>query len=138
MKTSIIITIEHPEDEPANGFIDYTLKPMLDDINADSEDGWSVKVNDLSAINELFEGIDPNSSEGLEIATSLIHSIQSHFKIVGVIWDRSTAEYVIGRELTSEEWQKVWETDEWQSLGSSSDADVYAIEEALSSAGIEE
>ena len=141
MKTSIIMTIEHPEGTSAEQFIDTALSPIINDINADSEEGWKVYTDDLSAITKVFEDIDPNSEEGQDledIARSLIRSLQSHFKMIGVMWDRSSAEYVIGRELTDEEWQKVWSTDEWQALGHGSDADSYCIEEALASAGVEE
>ena len=44
MKTSLLIEIEHPDDLLAYGLIEHTIKPVLDDINADSEKGWSVTV----------------------------------------------------------------------------------------------
>lgn len=44
MKTSLLITIEHPDDVSADGLIEYAIKPVLNDINADSDNGWSVTI----------------------------------------------------------------------------------------------
>lgn len=44
MKTSLLIEIEHPDDVSADGLIEYAIKPVLNDIDADSETGWSVNI----------------------------------------------------------------------------------------------
>jgi hypothetical protein len=44
MKTQLLITIEHPDDVPANQFIDIAIRSLLNDIDADSEEGWSVTL----------------------------------------------------------------------------------------------
>jgi hypothetical protein len=44
MKTSLLITIEHPDNVSADGLIEHAIKPVLNDINADSDNGWSVNI----------------------------------------------------------------------------------------------
>jgi hypothetical protein len=42
MKTQLLITVEHPDEQPASMFIDIVIKSVLNDINADCDEGWSV------------------------------------------------------------------------------------------------
>lgn len=42
MKTQLQITIEHPDDMSAESFIQYTLRPLLSEINMDMEDEWFI------------------------------------------------------------------------------------------------
>jgi hypothetical protein len=44
MKTSLLITIEHPDNVSADSLIENAIKPVLNDINADSDNGWSVNI----------------------------------------------------------------------------------------------
>ena len=46
MKTQLIITVTHPDKYPATQFIDIAIKSMLQDINADCDEGWSVSYKD--------------------------------------------------------------------------------------------
>jgi hypothetical protein len=54
MKTQLLITIEHPDDVPANQFIDIAIKSLLNDIDADCEEGWSVSYTDIQPRNYQF------------------------------------------------------------------------------------
>lgn len=45
MKTTLIITIEHPDDVSANGLIEHAITPVLNGI--DAEDGWSANYRHL-------------------------------------------------------------------------------------------
>ena len=54
MKTQLLITIEHPDDVPANQFIDIAIKSVLNDIDADCEEGWSVSYTDIQPRNYQF------------------------------------------------------------------------------------
>lgn len=141
MKTSITITIEHPDDTSADGLINLAIASVIDDINSDVEDGWKVHIddvcNDVSVLKNLISKIDPNSEVGQFMGTSLVHFIQSHFQFVGNIWYREDAEGILNRPLTDEEWDKVYSTNSWMSLGRASDVDYLAIEEALDEAEVE-
>ena len=44
MKTHMLLTIEHPDDVPVNQFIDIAIKSVLNDIDHDCEEGWSVTL----------------------------------------------------------------------------------------------
>jgi hypothetical protein len=46
MKTQLIITVTHPDKYPATQFIDIAIKSVLQDINADCDEGWSVSYQD--------------------------------------------------------------------------------------------
>ena len=47
MKTQLLITVEHPDEVPANQFIDIAIKSVINDIDADCEEGWSVTIADF-------------------------------------------------------------------------------------------
>ena len=49
MKTQLLITVEHPDESPATQFIDIAIKSLLQDINTDCEEGWSVNYEDVEA-----------------------------------------------------------------------------------------
>jgi hypothetical protein len=55
MKTQLLVTIEHPEDGSVDGLINYTLNPMVHDINSDIQDGYSVTVERLDSDNNRIE-----------------------------------------------------------------------------------
>jgi hypothetical protein len=46
MSTSLLINIGHPDGVSANQFIDIAIKSVLNDIDADCEEGWSVTIAD--------------------------------------------------------------------------------------------
>jgi hypothetical protein len=48
MKTKILITIEHPDDRSADGLITYHFNPMLNDMNHDLGEGYSVTLERLT------------------------------------------------------------------------------------------
>ena len=54
MKTQLLITVEHPDKYPATQFIDIAIKSVLQDINADCEEGWSVNYTDIPSSNYQF------------------------------------------------------------------------------------
>jgi hypothetical protein len=47
MKTQLLITVEHPDQYPATRFIDIAIKGVLQDINKDCDEGWSVTYTDI-------------------------------------------------------------------------------------------
>jgi hypothetical protein len=51
MKTQLIVTVTHPDKYPATQFINIAIKSMLQDINSDCDEGWSVTYSDVPAIN---------------------------------------------------------------------------------------
>jgi hypothetical protein len=44
MKTQLILTVEHPADVSPQYFIDLAIKPFIDDIDADSMEGWGLSL----------------------------------------------------------------------------------------------
>lgn len=42
MKTQLLITIEHAEDVSVDGLITYTISPMINDIDSDIGEGYSI------------------------------------------------------------------------------------------------
>ena len=46
METKVTIIIEHPEDAPINWFMPYVLNQYFREINADMDEGWSIKIGD--------------------------------------------------------------------------------------------
>lgn len=47
MKTQLLITIEHDEESSVDGLINYTINPMVHDINSDTPDNYSITVERL-------------------------------------------------------------------------------------------
>lgn len=47
MKKQLLVTVEYPDDTTANVFMDIAIKSVLNDINADCEEGWSVTYTDI-------------------------------------------------------------------------------------------
>jgi hypothetical protein len=47
MKKQLLITVEHPDEYPATQFIDIAIKSVLQDINSDCGEGWSVTCTDI-------------------------------------------------------------------------------------------
>jgi hypothetical protein len=47
MKKQLLVTVEYPNDTTANVFMDIAIKSVLNDINADCEEGWSVSYADI-------------------------------------------------------------------------------------------
>ena len=45
MKTHLLVTITHPDQYPADTFIDSAIKSVIRDINADCEEGWGVTTS---------------------------------------------------------------------------------------------
>lgn len=48
MKRQLLVTVEYPNDTTANMFMDIAIKSVLNDINADCEEGWSVTYTDIN------------------------------------------------------------------------------------------
>jgi hypothetical protein len=42
MKTQLLITIEHAEDVSVDGLITYTISPMINDMDSDIGEGYSI------------------------------------------------------------------------------------------------
>lgn len=55
MKTQLLITVEHPDEVPANQFIDIAIKSVLNDINADLDKGWAVRHEDIQPQSYSYE-----------------------------------------------------------------------------------
>lgn len=49
MKKQLLVTVEYPDDTTANVFMDIAIKSVLNDINADCDDNWSVTYKDFIA-----------------------------------------------------------------------------------------
>ena len=47
MKTQLLITIEHDEESSVDGLINYTINPMVHDINSDTPDNYSITIERL-------------------------------------------------------------------------------------------
>lgn len=47
MVTQLLITIDHPEDESVDGLINYTINPMVHDINSDLPTYFQVTIERL-------------------------------------------------------------------------------------------
>jgi hypothetical protein len=45
MKTIIRVTIEHPDNAPINWFMSYTLENYFNEISADMDEGWAIRVS---------------------------------------------------------------------------------------------
>jgi len=54
MKTQLLLTIDHPDDVPAHDFIAIAIKSVLNDINADLDDDWSLTATDIQPRNYQF------------------------------------------------------------------------------------
>ena len=54
MKTQLLLTIDHPDDVPAHDFIAIAIKSVLNDINADLDDDWSITATDIQPRNYQF------------------------------------------------------------------------------------
>jgi hypothetical protein len=50
MKTHVLVTITHPDEYTADVFIDSAIKSVLQDINADCEEGWGVTTSSPKAL----------------------------------------------------------------------------------------
>ena len=50
MKTHVLVTITHPDQYPADVFIDSAIKSAIRDINADCEEGWGVTTSSPKAL----------------------------------------------------------------------------------------
>jgi hypothetical protein len=48
MKKQLLVTVEYPEDTTANMFMNIAIKSVLNDINSDCEEGWSVTYADIT------------------------------------------------------------------------------------------
>jgi hypothetical protein len=55
MKKQLLVTVEYPEDTTANVFTDIAIKSVLNDINADCEEGWSVSYTDIPKAIQIKE-----------------------------------------------------------------------------------
>lgn len=88
MKTSLLIEIEHPDDLLAYGLIEHTIKPVLDDINADSEKDWSVTVVSDTRDRALRSAIESALSEFPEEWSNedILDGIHDDHELV-VVWE---------------------------------------------------
>lgn len=54
MQTKVVIIVNH-ENWSANTFIMETLAHFIDDCNADSMEGWSMKIVEITELEEVKE-----------------------------------------------------------------------------------
>jgi hypothetical protein len=47
MKTQLLLTIEHDEESSVDGLITYSIIPMVQDINSDTPNNYSITVERL-------------------------------------------------------------------------------------------
>ena len=89
MSTSILINIEHPDGVSANQFIDIAIKSVLNDIDADCEEGWSVTIADDTRQRALRTALSLTLSEFPEDWSNeqIIEGIANGNEDV-IIWER--------------------------------------------------
>lgn len=88
----------------------------------------------MGQIVKLIKQIDPNNiDDGLELNSAL----RSHFKLVGNTWSRKDASTRACKTLTDDEWEAMYNTSWWNSLGVESEVDLYCIDEAIKQSGID-
>lgn len=63
----------------------------------------------------------------------LYHLVKGRLDYFGATWSRETVDDYVGRPVTDEEWEQIKDTPEFDSLNEPSDADLYALQEAVDS-----